>query len=330
MKIRFFGLLIIIPMLVCAGCRQAAPTTWLLLSFEKDVPITYKMVSERTTEIDLTTSDPTKKSSPQRMTEKLELTMTYTPVDVDPFGLTTLRVQCDSAKVTRSSFSGNQETQDAMERLAGKSFNLKLSPVGQIADTSDLERITRELAKTAFVEQPSSTPIKNPDMINDFIAMQWFLWDSTAAIPDPLHLKVGQTWQAKQSVPWPVPSSRAPARITAYTLDSITAEPEQPHTALIKSTYTLSEEPMEDFIQPYEETRFQMRGLFGFLRNYKFESLEGSGTQTFNMDKGLIESDQQQYTLHVTATFMLPLGDSLPILTIDQKISFEHIPTLRR
>jgi hypothetical protein len=325
----WFGMLIV-PMLCWGGCRQStrqSQKTWLLVSFEKDVPITYKMVSERTTEIDLTTSDPTKKSRPQSITEKLELVMTYTPVEVDPFGLTTVRAECVSSTVTRSSFSGRKESRDAMETLPGKSFILKLSPTGQISDYSDLQRVARELGKVSFADGDAGQNIKNPDMIYDFIAMQWFLWDSIAAIPDPINLTVGQTWQAKQLVPWPVPLYQPPARITAYTLDGITAEPDQPRRATIHSTYTLSEEPMKDFAQPYEETRFQMRGLFGFLRNYKFQSIDGTGEQVFNMDKGLIESDRQHYTLRVTAAFMLPLGDSLPVLTVDQKISLEHIQT---
>ncbi|MCI0499587.1 MAG: hypothetical protein L0Y36_07900 [Planctomycetales bacterium] len=326
MKHRWLWLLIV-PALCFMGCQPNKEDTWLLVSFEKDVPMTYKMVSERTTEIDLTTGNPNKKSRPQITTEKLELVMTYTPVDVDLFGLTTVKATCTSARVTRSSFSGKKDERDAMETLPGKSFILKLSPTGEIADYSDLERVARELGKAAFAEQNGGQNIKNPDMIYDFIAMQRFLWDSTATVSDPLHLKAGQTWKAKQLVPWPVPLNQPPARTTTYTLDSITDEPDQPRKALIKSTYALSDEPMKDFVQPYEETRFQMRGLFGFLRNYQFKSLEGAGSQVFNMDKGLIESDQQHYTLHVTAAFMLPLGDSLPVLTVDQKISFEHIET---
>jgi hypothetical protein len=44
------------------------------------------------------------------------------------------------------------------------------------------------------------------------------------------------------------------------------------------------------------------------------------------MQQGLIESDNQQYTLKVNAAFLLPLGDSLPVLTIDQKITIEQVP----
>lgn len=310
------------------GCnRQAAQKdTWLLVSFEKDVPVTYRMESQRETVIDLTTSDPAKKSRPQTMSEKLELVITYTPVEVDPFGLTTIKASCQSATVTRSSFTGKKEDADAMEKLAGQEFTFKLSPTGEIADTNDLEKTARGLGEAAFSAGRDNARIKNADMISDFLAMQWFLWDATASVPDPLTMKPGKTWQTKQLVPWPVPFYTPPARITDYTLDHIETAENGTRTAVITSTYKMSKEPMQNFIRPYEGN-FQMRGMFGFLRNYQFESLEGSGTQIFNMDRGLIEKDTQEYTMNVTAGFMLPLGDSKPVLTVKQTINIERIKT---
>lgn len=325
-----FGLVIIGCVLFWAGCQESAKSpldNWLLVSFEKDVPITYRMVSERETEIDLTTSDPKKKSRPQTTKERLELVMVYTPIVVDPFGLSTLNVECKSAKVTRSGFSGKQSTSDAVEKLPGNSFTLKLTPTGKIADISDLERIAVKLGEASFTSNKQGTRIKNPDMINDFLAMQQYLWDAGSTISNQLDLTVGDTWQAQQSIPWPVPMYPPPARTTTYTLDSIQNEDGKSRKATISSTYAMSETPIEAYIRPYEEGKFQMRGLFGFLRNFQFKHVEGTGTQIFNMDEGLVESDTQQYLLNVNATFMLPLGDSLPVLNVNQKISIERIET---
>jgi hypothetical protein len=323
--------LVIVGCVLCfAGCQDAAKSpqdNWLLVSFEKDIPITYRMVSERETEIDLTTGDPKKKSRPQTTTEKLELVMVYTPVVVDPFGLSTLKVECESVKVTRSGFSGKQSASDAMESLTGKSFTLDLTPTGKIADISDLERLAAELGKASFSTSKQSARIKNPDMIADFLAMQQYLWAAGSAISNQLDLKSGDTWQTQQSIPWPVPIYPPPGRTTTYTLESIQTEEDLSRKAIIKSTYAMSEAPIEDYIRPYEEGQFQMRGLFGFLRNFQFKHIEGAGTQIFNMDDGLVESDRQQYQLDVTASFMLPLGDSLPVLKVDQKISIERIKT---
>ena len=329
MKTLCSGLIIAACMLCFVGCRdsvKSSPDNWLLVSFEKDVPITYRMVSERETEIDLTSGDPKKKSRPQTTTEKLELVIVYTPVVVDPFGLSTLKVECDSVKVTRSGFSGKKSASDAMESLTGKSFTLNLTPTGKMADISDLERIAAELGEDSFSKGRQNTRIKNPDMISDFLAMQQYLWGAGSAISNQMDLKEGDTWQTQQTIPWPVPIYPPPGRTTTYTLESIGSE-HLSRRATIKSTYAMSETPIEEYIRPYEEGNFQMRGLFGFLRNFQFKHIEGAGTQVFNIDDGLVESDRQQYLLDVTASFMLPLGDSLPVLKVDQKISIERIAT---
>ena len=329
MKTLCSGLIIAACMLCFAGCRdsvKSSPDNWLLVSFEKDVPITYRMVSERETEIDLTSGDPKKKSRPQTTTEKLELVIVYTPVVVDPFGLSILKVECESVKVTRSGFSGKKSASDAMESLTGKSFTLNLTPTGKMADISDLERIAAELGEASFSKGRQNARIKNPDMISDFLAMQQYLWGAGSAIPNQMDLKEGDTWQTQQTIPWPVPIYPPPGRTTTYTLESIGAE-DLSRRATIKSTYAMSETPIEEYIRPYEEGNFQMRGLFGFLRNFQFKHIEGAGTQVFNIDDGLVESDRQQYLLDVTASFMLPLGDSLPVLKVDQKISIERIAT---
>lgn len=325
---RYWLLPLIIGCILCLfGCQKSeiVPDNWLLVSFEENVPITYKMIANRKTEIDLTTSDPEKKSRPQHMTETLEMVMVYTPIEVDPFGLSTVEVTCKSVSVSRSGFSGRQKTVDTMENLKGQTFVLKLSPTGQLEDYSDLERIAKELGEKAFTSGKNNARIKNPDMISDFLALQQLLWDASSTISNQLKLDVGDSWQAKQPIAWPVPMYPPRIRMTTYTLDSITEDPSR--KALITSTSILSEGRMETYILPYEEGKYQMRGLFGFLRNYRFKHLEGSGRQVFNIDDGLVESDQQQYLLNVEASFMLPLGDSVPILTVEQTFSIERIQT---
>ena len=65
----------------------------------------YKFVSSRETQI---IWDPTKSASKSgkgvvnRFTELLEMVVAYTPVEADPFGLTTVKATCKSVKVTRT------------------------------------------------------------------------------------------------------------------------------------------------------------------------------------------------------------------------------------
>lgn len=307
-----------------AGCGGSASSGELLVvNFEQNKPLRYQMTALRHTLIDLTGESGAKQSKPQTMTEQLDLIMVYTPVEVDPFGLTTLKVTCESAKVTRTSFSGKQAEADAVESLPEMPFTLRLTPTGQLDDLTDFKRVVRQLGDKAFANvQESAGRVKNPDMINDFIALQWYVWDSIASVEDPTQgLMVGKTWQTRQLLPWPSPVPNPPTRVTTFMLESI-AEEDQQQKAHIKSAYVMTDDFLKDIPMAYEGS-FQMRGLFGFLRRYQFHSIEGSGTQVFNIDTGILESDRQQYTLNVTADFMLPLGDSKPVLTVDQTISIE-------
>ena len=63
----------------------------------------------------------------------------------------------------------------------------------------------------------------------------------------------------------------------------------------------------------------------GFLRQYRFLSIEGGGRQVFDLEKNMIEKDEQHYSMEVGASFMLPLGDTPPKLTVDQKLTVELV-----
>ena len=115
------------------GCQPGQEKELLVVTFNADTTLRYKLVSERNMSIDL---DPTgvaskgKKSKPEKIYEKLELVMAYTPVELDPYGLSTISATCESAKVIRK--ASKQKGRDAVEYLEGKTFTFKVSPVGKI------------------------------------------------------------------------------------------------------------------------------------------------------------------------------------------------------
>jgi len=306
------------------GCQQVGVKDLLVVDFKDDTTLRYKLVSERDIELNLDSTDSGSKSRQgkvQKMKEKLELVIAYKPIDIDPYGLTTIKAVCESAKVTRRSFSGKGSKSDAVESLAGKSFTFQVSPVGKIDDYSNLHDIVRQLGNKAFsLKSKKQGRVKDPDMISDFVALQWHFWDSIATIESPLKgLKAGQSWKTRQFIPLPMP--RWPAKETTYTLSEIT-ETETGRNAIITSSFTLSDKPLQNRPKPYTG-KYRMSGMFGFLRNYKMGSLEGEGRTIFNIDSGTLESEQQRYKTKIEAKFLLPLGDSVPILTIDQKITVQ-------
>jgi hypothetical protein len=299
------------------GCLEGGAREFFVVDFEPEAALKYKLVSERQIEVDFNSS-PSKASSgkTQKVQEKLELVIDYKPVEPDPYGLTTIEAVCRSAKVTRSSGGGK----DAVEALAGKTFTFQLSPTGKIADHSNLYKLVRQLGDNAF-SAGDKRRIKDPDMIFDFVALQWYLWDSIAAIEKPLDgVATGQSWKTEQLIPLPVPYPSQ--REITYTLAE-TVKSETGRKAIINSSYALTDSPLGEWPRPYSNYRFQLKGTFGFLRNYRFFSLEGTGKQIFNIDRGVVENEQQHYVLKANVDFLMPLADTQPQITIDQKMTVE-------
>ena len=319
--------IIISVMLFCLifqmGCQEQSRTI-LAVKFENDSTVRYRVISERNIEVNLDTS--TEKGKPSKTFEKLELVMAYSPVgEVQPYGITTMRGVCESAKVTRKNQAG-RSAPDAAELLAGGSFTFTISPVGKILDYSEMDKLAYEIANKSIKSSGKQGRIKSPDMVADFVAMQKHLWDSVASIPQgTVGTAEGQTWRRFENIPLPV-LALATKEIT-YTLvdegQEDAAGEGQEKKVEIQSTFARSEEKVADWPQLYEGF-FRVQGMFGFLRNYKFKSIEGSGLQVFNADSGVVESDEQEYRVMMDASFMMPLGGP-PSITIDQKITIKLI-----
>jgi hypothetical protein len=310
------------------GTPQKRGDNLLVVNFQQGRTLRYQMVSSRELKLELKSSGTGKnQGQPQKSTESLELVMAYKPLKVNPFGLTQIECTCESAKVKRNATAGKTKTGgDAIEKLEGKTFVLELSPVGKIDDFGQLEKLLLDIGAASFDTSRSDMRIKNPDMIYDFIALQWYLWDSISSVPNPMSgVKPQMTWTSTQLVPWPVPTPNMPCRITTFTLDS-TKEENGQKKAVINSTYQISPKTVENFPKPYEGS-FQMRSMFGFLRDYSFQTIQGKGQQVFNLTTGQVESDTQEYEMSVTAAFPFPLGDSVPHLNIHQTMTVKLLDT---
>lgn len=318
---RFFGVLLAAAIGLIAGCGGPArpvADNLLVVEFTENQPLRYRLHSERQVKIELTGDKP---SETRAATETMDLVMRITPVDVNPFGLTTLQFTCESADVTRTSFTGKPGSPDALESLEGQSYTVQVSPTGRLETSDAFEAMLRQVADKSFAESRNANlRVKDPDMVFDWIVFQLYLWDAVASIQNPLAgVEPNDVWTSRMLAPWPVPITNMPARLVTYKLDEIRQTPAG-REAVIASDYALAQEPVT-FPIPYEG-RFQIRGsLFSVMHSYRHQSLEGSGTQVFNMDTGTLIEDRQQYTLTSTADFILPLGNSLPVLTINQEFS---------
>lgn len=332
MRISLFWISAVAGLTILAGCNGIGTRKELFtVDFQEGKSLRYKFVSDREIQVDL---DPTKnesksgRSSVQKMTERMELVVAYEPIEVDPYGFTTLQVRCESAKVWRSSLSGrgSASQKDAVRSCAGRSFKLCVRPSGRIQDRTQLNQLISQLGQKAFSGTIGGGRIKDPDMILDFIATQWFLWDSISSIEKPIEgAAPGQSWHSQLSVPLPVPLRVA--RDTTYTLDEIT-DTEKGRVAVIKSTYSLAESAPSEWPMPYGG-QFQMRGIFGFLRGYKVLEVQGAGEQLFDIETGTIIEDRQEYEVKARAVFPFALRSRSggvspnPNMIIKQELSMQ-------
>jgi hypothetical protein len=319
-------ILTIVIMSISGGCDSGAGIKGpsiknkelLTVDWQEGRRLEYKFVSRREITLDwdptgkLSKSD---KSPPDKSAESMEMVVAYTPIKIDPYGLTTVEATCKSVKVARS----KGPRKDAVEHLAGKTFTFTVGPTGKIEDYSQLDELLKETGNKAFFTNANGDRIKEPDMISDFVSTQWFLWDSVSSLKNPSQgVAVGQSWKSKLSVPSPMVMRKA--REVTYRLDEI-RQSEKGRLAVISSSYQIAETVPRSWPIPYSG-RFQMRGTFGFLSGYKLLNLEGRGEELFNIEAGRIEQYNQQYQMQLQAS--IPMGISVkPRITIKQNLTME-------
>jgi hypothetical protein len=300
-----------------AGCRQGELLT---VDWQEGNSLEYKFLSKREINIDW---DPTGKlsrpgqRSDENSTESLETVVEYQPKEIDPYGSTTIEARCKLVRVTRS--KGMQK--DAVQYLNGKTFTFTVGPNGKIEDYSQLDELLKETGEKAFFMSADGERIKEPDMISDFVATQWFMWDSISSLDNPSRgAVVGQSWKSQLSIPSPMVMRKA--RDVTYRLDEI-RQSEKGKLAVISSSYRQAETAPRSWPIPYSG-RFQMRGTFGFLSGYKLLELEGQGEEMFNIDEGRIEKYNQQYQMKLESR--IPMGISVrPMITIKQELTMELV-----
>ena len=311
---------------IIGGCTSAPSPrkTLLTVDFKPGQTLKYKFVNSRNMAVDwgpMRGGDPSK-TKINKSSESLEMVVSYTPVEVDPYGVSTIRADCESAKAKRTSESARQQNwQEAAETFAGKSWTFTVDARGKIVDGSKFVEVLREAGQRAFRADRSKGLIKDPDMLFDVIAMQWFLWDSVSSVSNPIKgVAVGDKWKSVLAAP--ATMVLFAARDVNYTLSEIRVQDANNRIAVIDSSYSLLWPNPSEWPVPYTEA-FQMSGIYGFLRGYKTHDLQGHGQELFNIDAGRTERYSQSYTMHASASMPMGLPGVNPQITIDQNSIME-------
>jgi hypothetical protein len=309
-----------------AAVKTSAPDksrVFLTVDFEQGRTLRYRFVSRRGVTLDWDPGATATKNRVQEHAEHMEMIVAYTPVEVDPYGVSTVRATVESVRAVRSGGpTGRALGVDAVESSKGKSFVIQVDPRGRIVDANEMKALIEEMGEKAFRDGAGGARTKDPDMIGDFVAGVWFLWDAVAMIPSPADgLVIGQTWPSQ--LPVPMPMVMRQARDVIYRFNGIRSGP-RGAAGVIESTYKLADAAPADWPVPYSG-RFRMSGTFGFLGPYEVLSLEGAGEELYNLEAGRLEQRQQKYAMRVKAS-LPPMGiQAQPHITIEQTLIAERI-----
>ena len=313
-----------------SGCSTPSGDIFLNVDFPDNQTLTYKFTTHR--EVNLSLDGSGSGGKEQKTTEGLEMVIAYTPIETDIYGNITVEAVCESIKINRQTLTSRPGTgSDPVANVKGESWRFTVNSFGEIKDYSGMEAVVKSLGDKAITES-GKRRIKDPDLIWDFVATQWFMWDALSSNKN-LYSGVapGQSWSSALLLPFGV---RIPAeRSVEYSVDDDYVEGSS--IVSINSRYDFRgyenidgkltfRSILKNMPQPYEGS-FQTRGMFGFLRDYKAERLSGEGLARYDIERGVLLSDSQRYEVDMTAAFMFPLGDTSPVLNVVQTIDIELI-----
>jgi len=320
----FAATIIVLPLM--PGCNNAAAERQLLtVDFHQAEVLRYRFVSSRDIEVNW---GPPRRSRSGKLRDKIDksfesmdMVVAYTPLEVDPYGLSTIKATCEKVKVKRSPRKSRRgPVTEPAEAFSGKSFTFTVDARGKIYDYSQLDQLIRQIGAKAFRPNSRTGRVKDPDMISDFIATQYFLWDSVSSIKQAAEgVATGQSWTSKLSVPNPMVLRKA--RDVTYTLDEI-RDTQKGRVAVIRSSYSPSESVPKSWPNPYPAGTLRLSGVFGFLGRYRLLSLQGKAEELFNIDTGQTQQLNQQYQMQLEASLQLPMAKK-PVVTIKQNLQMQ-------
>lgn len=321
--------LLIAVIVVIAGCQEDySNRQFLVVDYQPNQPVCYKMISHRKSVVDLDPSGKMSKggkSSAKQVDEKLEITASLTLLDVDKYGY--LTIECKYVSVNALRVGASSKGSDAVESLAGKSAQIKMTPAGLIVDDSQLVSLIQDAGSRALSEKSKDgeAAVKSEEMLSDFVALQFYMFNFLESIKEPLDgLAVGSKWSSELTTPLPLAANVG--RKVNYQLKETVFDPNsQTNKAVIVSDYELLTYRPKSTPNIFAGKAYRQKGFFGVLR-VKPKSLTGSGEIIYDIDKGILIKDSQQYELELSAALFLPLpGLDEGVMKVSQKLSIEQI-----
>ena len=121
---------------------------YLTVDFEPGRTLRYRFVSRRQITLDWDPGATGAKNRVQEHEEEMELVVAYTPIEVESYGVSTVRATVESVRAIRKGGpAGRSSGTDAVLSARGESYEIQVDPRGRIVDADGLRSLIHELGE---------------------------------------------------------------------------------------------------------------------------------------------------------------------------------------
>jgi hypothetical protein len=275
----------------------------------------YQISLERQTFVNLSISDG-QTSTPQKMTENLDMVMTCQSLGQIADGSTSYRISFESIQARKTDFIQTGRFTDSAAGLSGKSFNVMVTPTGMVI-SPQLQQELKNLSANSFDEvKRSGARLKNPDFLADTWCIQALVFEAAAASKSAAKTL---SFKATCQLPFPIADIPGPVIQTSW----------QPEKAVggvvLKGKEQLNEGITQNPMPSIYSGQYKMEGLLGYLRQCNYESVEGQIVCRFGHNMTLPAEIQLERTIKASADYILTQNNPHSEITVKELLKITAI-----
>ena len=226
------------------------------------------------------------------MTENLDLVIGCQPLGQIADGSTSYKITFESMQVKKIDFLQTGRFTDSAVGLSGKSFNVTITPDGKFS-SPQLEQALKDLSADSFeeVKRPGAR-LKNPDFLADIWAIQTLIFESAAAVKK-------LSFRSSAQLPFPIADIPGPVIQTSWQTQKAVGD------VVLKGKEQLNEGVTQNPIPSIYSGQYKMEGLLGYLRQCRYESVDGQILCRFDKDRQLPRGIQLERTIKASVDYIL-------------------------
>lgn len=254
----------------------------------------YEVSLQRQILVELSKADDQTATS-QTMTENLDLVMSCQLPEKNGDGTISYKITFDSIEAKKTDFIQTGRFTDSAAGLSGKSFTVTVTPSGVVICPELVQELTK-LSAGSFeqVKRPGAR-LKRADFLADVWAIQALLFEAAAVSINTAK----DALQTTRQLPFPIADISAPAAEITWQKNKTGND------ILLNGKEQLTDGSACNPIPPIYPGQYKMEGLLGYLRQCKYESVDGRIECRFEKDKLLPQEIQLDRTIRASADYIL-------------------------